>query len=209
MPTNKILIYSVVISLVMHLAALSLASLIGWQAKKPQERVLTVDLKEMFASIEKKPVPEKKPLPPKEKTPPPKTRPQTATDKKAAPDKKIAPNPKTVALASGKVKEATVNLNSKDALYKPYLKVVKEKIENAWNYPEQASAQKEEGTAVVRLSLTDTGETDTTLIKSSGYPLLDEATMHAVKTPRFAPLPGAFQLSRLNVIITFEYRLSD
>ncbi len=193
MPANKILVYSVAISLAMHLVVLSLSGLIEWQRKKPPERVMTIDLKEMFAAVEKK----ETPLPPK--APPARTRP---------PQTHRLPGKKTVAVAGGKIREATVNLNSRESLYRPYLKTIKDKIENAWTYPQQASAQKEEGTTVIRFSLADTGElAETTILQSSGSSLLDEATLLAVRTPHFEPLPTAFQLSRLNVVATFEYRL--
>jgi len=188
MSTNKILLYSVVISLIIHLAALSLVSLMEWRGKRHPEQVMTIDLTEMFTGSK-----EKAPSP---KAPIPKAHPQPAPDKK------------NLALPQKSIREATVDLNSREQRYRPYLKAVREKIERAWIYPEEASALKEQGTTVIRFSLADTGElVDTAIIRSSGFPLLDEASLQAVRTPRFSPLPENFQLSRLNVIATFEYRL--
>jgi len=192
MPINKILVYSVAISLFIHLAVLSLTGLLEWQGKKDPERVMTLDLKEMVADIEKKPLTREAPRP--------QTRPSHLPAKKTKPQ----------AFAGGKIRdrEATVNLNSRESRYRPYLKTIREKIESAWIYPAKASARKEEGTTIIRFSLAETGElVDTTIIRSSGSPLLDEATLRAVKTQRFAPLPETFHLSRLNVIANFEYQL--
>jgi len=190
MPINKILTYSVAISLFIHLAVLSLTGLVEWQGKRQPEQVMTLDLKEMVADTEKKPLPQKAPHP---QTPP-----------SHSPEKKT----KAHAFAGGRVREATVNLNSKESRYRPYLKTIREKIESAWIYPEKASARKEQGTTVIRFSLAETGElVDTAILRSSGSSLLDEATLRAVKTPRYGPLPEIFQLSRLNVVANFEYQL--
>lgn len=188
MPANKILIYSVMISLVIHLAVLSLTGLIEWQGKRRPARVMTLDLREMSAGVEGKS------LPPA--APPPQARPDHPPAKKVQ------------SFAGGKIREATVDLNSSESRYRPYLKAVREKIESSWIYPEKASARKEQGITVIRFSLAKTGELlDTAIIRSSGFPLLDEATLRAVRKSRYAPLPDFFQLSRLNVVATFEYRL--
>ena len=188
MPANKILIYSVMISLVIHLAVLSLTGLIEWQGKRRPARMMTLDLREMSAGVEGKS------LPPA--APPPRARPARPPAKEVQ------------SFAGGKIREATVDLNSSESRYRPYLKAVREKIENSWIYPERASARKEQGITVIRFSLAKTGELlDTAIIRSSGFPLLDEATLRAVRKPRYAPLPDFFQLSRLNVVATFEYRL--
>ncbi len=188
MSTNKILLYSVLISLIIHLAALSLISLMEWRGKRQPEQVVTVELTEMFAASKEKTAPRKPPLP---KPHPP------------APSAK-----KTVVSPQKNVREATVDLNSREQRYRPYLKALREKIERTWIYPEKATALREEGTTVIRFSLAATGEVvDTAILRSSGSDLLDEASLQAVKTPHFAPLPENFQLSRLNIVATFEYRL--
>ena len=188
MSTNKILLYSVVISLLIHLAALSLVSLMEWRGKKHPEQVMTINLTEMFPdSREKAPAP---------KVPVPKAHPPSA------------PAKKSLAIPQRNIREATVDLNSREQRYRPYLRGIREQIERAWVYPEEASSRMEQGTTVVRFSLTETGDlVETAIIRSSGFPLLDEASLQAVRTPRFSPLPESFQLSRLNVIATFEYRL--
>jgi TonB family protein len=188
MSTNKILLYSVVISLIIHLAALSLISLMEWRGKRHPEQVLTIDLSEMFTDSKDKAPPRKAPIP----SPPPPS----------------APVKKTITVPQGKIREATVDLNNREQRYRPYLRDVREKIERSWIYPEEASSRKEQGTTVIRFSLADTGElVDTVIIRSSGVPSLDEATLQAIRTSHFAPIPENFQLSRLNVIATFEYRL--
>jgi len=191
MSTNKILFYSVTISMVIHLAALSLMSLIEWREGRHQEPVMMIDLQEMFTAQEKKPLPR-----------------EAQVSKTKPPPSPASPDRKTQTSAGGNTREATVDINSREVRYRPYLKAVKEKIERAWTYPQKASSRKEEGTTVIRFSLAETGElVGTAIIRSSGFRLLDEASLQAVQTPRFAPLPENFQLSRLNVVASFEYRL--
>jgi len=189
MSTNKILLYSVAISLIIHLGALSLVSLMEWRGKRHPQQVVTIDLREMFAAREKKALAPKPPA--------------------AKPRLKAVQEAKPPASSRKNFREATVDLNSREQRYKPYLKAVREKIEQSWIYPEKAEALREEGTTVIRFSLAATGEVvNAAVIRSSGSPLLDEATLLAVRTPRFAPLPANSQLSRLNIVATFEYRLA-
>jgi protein TonB len=177
MPANKILIYSVMISLVIHLAVLSLTGLIEWQGKRRPARVMTLDLREMSAGVEGKS------LPPA--APPPQAQPAHPQAKKVQ------------SFAGGKIREATVDLNSSESRYRPYLKAVREKIESSWIYPEKLPPGKNRASRSSGFPSQRRRELlDTAIIRSSGFPLLDEATLRAVRKP-VCTSARLFQLSRL------------
>lgn len=107
--------------------------------------------------------------------------------------------------------EDTVNLDSTDTKYYPYLVLIKSMIERKWAYPRQAFASGEKGTAIVEFSITFEGLlSDISIISSSGYESLDGESIHAVESSApFPRLPESFQLSRLNIVAEFNYTLSD
>ena len=48
------------------------------------------------------------------------------------------------------------------------------------------------------------------LISSSGYAELDEGAISVVQTAApFEPLPGNYDLSRLNIVASFHYKITD
>jgi len=106
--------------------------------------------------------------------------------------------------------EATVSLDSQDVKYVSYLTKIKKKIEPLWHYPEPARTIGLQGKLALCFSIVRNGQlTRLELLSSSGHPLLDEQALKAVKgaAPYF-PLPERFQISRLNINATFEYRIS-
>ena len=106
--------------------------------------------------------------------------------------------------------EATVSLDSKDEKFVSYLTKIKKKIEPLWHYPEPARTIGLQGKLALCFSIVRNGQlTRLELLSSSGHPLLDEQALKAVKgaAPYF-PLPERFQISRLNIKATFEYRIS-
>lgn len=110
--------------------------------------------------------------------------------------------------ASPDVKEEeTVSLNTQEFKYYAYFSHIKRHIEMAWNYPMEAQKNQWEG----RLNLMFVVEADGTvsdiiLIRSSGYEVLDEAAIKAIKfASPFNPIPESIGVKRLRINASFEY----
>lgn len=106
--------------------------------------------------------------------------------------------------------EATISLDSQDLKYVSYLSTIKKKIEPKWHYPERAQKIGLQGKLALYFSIVGDGQLDRLeLLSSSGHPLLDEGALKAVRgAAPYYPLPDRLKISRLNILATFEYRIS-
>lgn len=105
-------------------------------------------------------------------------------------------------------KEATISLNARDSKYTSYLSHLRQRINNAWIYPEFAKRNKIEGEITLCFTLKSDGSLlDVIIINPSGQAVLDQASISAIDNAGpFNPLPGKLNLSKLNVISTFIYQ---
>lgn len=105
----------------------------------------------------------------------------------------------------------TIDLDSTDTKYYPYLLQVKERIDRKWSYPDDAFASGEGGITVVEFSIMEKGIlTDSRVITSSGYGLLDDESLHAIRSAApFSPFPATFGLAKLNIVAKFRYTLGE
>jgi protein TonB len=108
-------------------------------------------------------------------------------------------------------REETIDLSSLDIKYAAYLTMIKKRILRIWEYPRKAYENNEEGNVTVRVSIDADGSlSKTTLITSSGSIELDHGALNVVKAASpFEPLPEYYNLSRLNIIASFRYRIRD
>ena len=106
--------------------------------------------------------------------------------------------------------EATVSLDSQELKYVSYLSKIKSKIEPQWHYPEKAQRIGLQGKLALCFSIIRDGHLDRIeLLSSSGHPLLDKEALKAVRgAAPYYPLPDRLKISRLNILATFEYRIS-
>jgi len=180
MTLKKFLIPFVLTSLAGHALLLALTTRIDMSGGPQEERVITVDLKEA----------REKAL-------------QEAPERK-----KPSPSP---AQSTARLREDAAELQKPSGPYDAYLLTVREKIEVIWNYPPEAISRKREGDAVIRFTIDARGAlAGCRLLSTSGSPLLDRGTLDVIRTAApFAPLPEAFNLSRLHVTATFSYRLDE
>ena len=107
--------------------------------------------------------------------------------------------------------EDTVDLGSIDPRYTPYLKKIKTKIESIWVYPQAAFEQEEEGVAVVKFSISESGDLLASGIEeSSGSNYLDLGALDVVRSAApYDPFPRDFMLSQLNIVARFQYKLVE
>lgn len=108
-------------------------------------------------------------------------------------------------------REDTVDISSSDVKYAAYLADVKKKIMRIWKYPADAYVRNEEGDVVIQISIDANGSLHhAELINSSGSNHLDSGTLGVFKAAApFSPLPLQYELSRLNIIASFRYRMKD
>jgi len=186
MSSKKFLILCVLISLASHAAMLSLTGLINMRGNPPKEDVMTINLKD----------------------PPDNTNKVIEQEKESPP----APQPTKDRLdRQQSAPEETIDLGSIDVKYAPYLKKIKQKIESVWTYPQGAFAREEEGTTVVKFSISRSGDiVSNNILTSSGSDSLDQGTLYVVRSAApYDPFPREIDLPRLNIIAKFHYRLSE
>ncbi|MGD1152688.1 MAG: energy transducer TonB [Syntrophales bacterium] len=185
MTSKKILIISILISLTSHVAMLCVTGFIDFRGKARKDDVLIVTLKEPAANKEK-----------------------IAEEEKAnKPFHQVEEE-----LRSRRVKkEETVDLGSIDIKYIFYLKRIKKKIEDIWIYPQAAFEREEEGIAVVKFSIGEGGDiTSSLIIESSGYNYLDQGALDVIRSAApYDPLPREFNISQLNIVARFQYKLVE
>lgn len=188
---KKAILWPVIISVLIHCTLLAVAGMINLSDKVTPVDVLSVSLKEPDA--EEKLAPEKE---------------SAAKEKnKPAPHKKE----KGTLVSKDGWREETIDLGSLDIKYVNYLTRVKTKILRIWKYPPTAYQRNEEGDAVVKMAIDANGRlAGAALVSSSGYQELDDGALGVVQAAApFDPLPDYYNLSRLNIIASFEYKIMD
>lgn len=187
MPSKKILILSVAISLLAHALLISATGLLDMRLGKPkQETTITVNLQEaqeIREALTKRDI--------------------KAQESPASPPAEVA--------ASDAPEQETIALDSNDQRFAPYLKKVKQRIEDIWSYPPEAFAEKKEGVSTVAFSLDSRGRlVESKIVESSGHEALDQGTINVIKAAApYAPFPREINLSRLHIQATFQYRFLE
>ena len=193
MDTKKAILWPVVISVLIHVTLLAVAGMIDLRDNiKPME-IISVSIKE--------------PEPEVEKTPAPKKANRTKEKTKLVQAKKE----KGVDIKDDDWREDTIDLGSLDIKYVTYLAKIKNRILGIWKYPQKAYEKNEEGIVVVKMSIDADGSlAGATLMSSSGYAELDDGAVSVVQTAApFEPLPEIYNLSRLHIIASFDYKIMD
>ena len=103
--------------------------------------------------------------------------------------------------------EGAIRLDSQDPKYVTYLTSIKHAIELAWQYPDPALRNGVQGKLVLRFTVLGSGDLmGSRLIHSSGFSILDEEALRAVRVASpFHPIPSWIAKQRLNIIASFEY----
>jgi protein TonB len=103
----------------------------------------------------------------------------------------------------------TVDLDSRERLFVDYLSRLKSRIQREWDYPENALRSGISGELLMVFTLNKAGSlTFIRLVRSSGYPILDEEALRAVKiSAPFEPFPPQMGDEALNIQASFYYSL--
>jgi protein TonB len=191
MGSKKAILWPVIISIIIHVTLLAVTGMIDLRDNVKPVEIFSVNIKE--------PEPEATPAPKKEKI--------TKKETKSIRTQKE----KGVSVNDDDWREETVDLGSRDIKYVTYLAKIKNKILQIWQYPQKAYENNEEGNVIVKMSIDADGRlAGAALISSSGYAELDDGALSVVQTAApFEPLPGIYDLSRLNIVASFQYKITD
>jgi protein TonB len=104
-------------------------------------------------------------------------------------------------------KEGAVPLNTQEPKYISYFTSIKRAIEFVWEYPEPALRYGLQGKLVLEFTILGNGNLEgTRLIRSSGFSVLDQEAIRAVRAASpFHPIPPWIGRTRLDIIASFEY----
>lgn len=103
----------------------------------------------------------------------------------------------------------TVHLDSREPRFLDYLARIKSRIERVWGYPEEAWSNRVSGELLLVFTLNPGGSlTHIRLVHSSGFPVLDEEALRAVKAAApFDPFPPQLGEEPWNIAASFRYFL--
>jgi TonB family protein len=101
-------------------------------------------------------------------------------------------------------------LNTTEHRYAYYMDGIKRKIELQWDYPNAAIKNGQQGILGVTFVLRRDGTIKSVkLDHGSGYPILDNAALTAIKLAApFHPFPDGYELDDLTIQANFEYVLN-
>jgi protein TonB len=100
-----------------------------------------------------------------------------------------------------------IPLDTQDPVLAPFTKVIERWIESRWEYPDLAKHYGQQGRVTVEFTVLQNGEIDLlSVVRSSGYNLLDEEAVRAIKAAApFPPIPRSIAANRLRIIAGFTY----
>jgi len=109
-------------------------------------------------------------------------------------------------------KGKTLSFDTSEPRYTSYFEALRSMIYHKWEYPEVAAREGQGGKLFVRFSILKDGTIEEViLLKSSGYPILDDAALSAIRLAApFYEFPGDFgSLERITINASFEYIIEN
>jgi protein TonB len=100
-----------------------------------------------------------------------------------------------------------ISLDTRETKYASYFARIKRQIELAWGYPNEAQRKGISGELTLRFKISKDGNlTNVRLINGSGYNVLDEAALQAVKSAApYYPFPVTIERETLAILANFIY----
>lgn len=104
-------------------------------------------------------------------------------------------------------KNSPITMNTKNYLYAPYLSLLRQKIESIWVYPPEAARRGIYGDLQIRFTIRKDGSLgDVELVRTSGYKMLDDAAIRALKDGApYWPLPDSWGKKQYTILGHFIY----
>ncbi|MRR15930.1 MAG: TonB family protein [Deltaproteobacteria bacterium] len=186
MDSKKIFLLPIIISIIGHVALITVSSMVDLRDNVKAAELFTVRIAQSEPQRAEEPAKEEKAKPVREKVQPQK--------------KEAKPIPE-----GGR--EDTVDLGSSDMKYAGYLATLKKKILPIWISAE-AYRKSEVGVVVILMSINADGSLAQLLLtSSSGSASLDQGTLDVINAAApFGPLPAKYELSRLHITASFRYQ---
>ena len=103
----------------------------------------------------------------------------------------------------------TVWMDTQQDLLISFMRRFRNNIYGVWNYPESARIRNQQGSCLLRITVDRDGNvTDVILMESSGYRVLDDEAMRAVRQgATYGPLPRAYPNEYLHIMGLFNYQM--
>lgn len=103
----------------------------------------------------------------------------------------------------------TLQLNTSELRYQKYLITMRDRIQFFWEYPSVASRSGWQGKLRIDFVINNDGTvSDIKVVKSSNYPVLDDAAVTALKLASpFPPFPENFAIESIVIRGSFEYQI--
>ena len=100
--------------------------------------------------------------------------------------------------------------NTEDLKFLSYLAKIARDLEMVWKYPKEAGDRGQQGVTLVKIVIREDGTlNEAELVQSSGYPMLDDEALRAIKRiAPYAPFPKAWHRSQWELTIQFTYELN-
>lgn len=186
MDSKKIFLLPILISIIGHIALITVSSMVDLRDHVKAAELFTVHIAQSEPKPAEEPKKEEKIKPVREKIP------QQVRAAKPIPD-------------GGR--EDTVDLGSADMKYADYLAVLKKRIMPIWTSA-PAYRKNEVGVVVITMSINADGSLSQLLLtSSSGSASLDQETLDVINAAApFKPLPAKYELSRLHITASFRYQ---
>lgn len=104
----------------------------------------------------------------------------------------------------------TVWLDMEKDILISFFKRFRDNVYMVWNYPDLAKERGQEGTCLLKVTITRDGAVKGVELKeSSGYWLLDDAAIRAIKKGApYGPLPKTYLKEELNIMTFFQYEIA-
>jgi protein TonB len=105
----------------------------------------------------------------------------------------------------------TVWLDMENDLLNSFMNRFRTNIYLVWDYPAEALRQMQQGTCLLRITISRDGEVqDVRVLESSGFPLLDREAVDSVwQGASYGPLPRAYAHDTLKIMAFFQYGMSN
>ncbi len=106
-------------------------------------------------------------------------------------------------------KKGAITFDTHDMRYMGYMRLLRIKIESIWKYPDQAAERRLQGDLEISFTIHKDGSlSDVEVVRTSGYPILDEAAVQALREGiPYWPLPDAWHQKKLTIVGHFVYSL--
>jgi periplasmic protein TonB len=106
-------------------------------------------------------------------------------------------------------KDESITFDTSDYRYAGYMRKLKSKIESIWVYPPEARSRGLYGDLKIRFTILKSGRLGAVeLVRTSGYKLLDDAAMRALKEGEpYWPIPEEWGMDSYTIIGHFVYSI--